>query len=1240
MIKDQQIESEVYLMEPGRFQTLSGRYLKHEYGGELHQTGSTEGSGKPRKGKPDLWLVLKNGQFFLAEVTTKDSADSRKFYRKLEKDLKDLLNFEKLGINPSKVDYVALICNSSVEPEIRIKLDKLAQDAGKLLIIVTLGDLVHFLTNNGRLLARDFLSIPLDTGQILTKTAFLERSRKGRGLATPLDNALIARERELGELVSLMQKHQTVLVAGKAGIGKSRIALEAIDQFLLAQPEYTAYCIVNKSGEAITHDLNSYILPGGYYLVFIDDVNRQLENLSSVHCRLLEPGVNIKIIATVRDYARADVQPLIRDLDYVRYPLRILEDQIIRRIVSGIPWALANHRIITRIAEVSKGNPRLAIMAAEVVMDTEDIELLRDVSVIYDTYFESIADEAHIFTDEVALKVLGLISFFQTLEKGNGFDLTILKNFGITEDQFAKVAEELEAIEVVEIYEKIVVRITEQTLGAYLFYQAFVVKRVLALESLFRFYLETHHWRFKDTLLTAISTFGPEIFLKYNYSFLISYWKEIEQVPVLNFRFLNLIGEFVPDQVLEFVYSYIVAVPDQKTTETAVIRKFKGNSQNTDETIALLTTFLEKENEYFKVAAELLVQFAIKRPQATDMVTDIFKKATYPSIGDFESQFRKIEILWSIFTEQMDNQTIKYVFYYQMEHTLLGGMHHDTYYLNLNERTKFENTYTELRVRFWNFIITNFTRDQHLAYDILINHIDRLYHVDQWEVQLDSPLLQHLISKLFTAKDFAQSYFVHQYANTSKKRGFVLDPSWEGLKEEFRTDIFKLYQVLTVDEDRYEQILGRELSWHEVADLATEEIRNCYPINDLAAFKIIYQKMILFHRFAYSYRLHFSNGVGRLLESVFNDFDLGYEIICYCLKENNELLLNPPIRIFQKIYEQGLVKTQQFYNFLEENDFENKNAWLQRYFENWPTAYITPQIVSQLLAYYSKLNSRTDFYPQHFLNFETAFPNTVAEIMEILTSKYSRKKKNEYKVGYHFFKESPFLIRNNFKLCKKIYYQQERIQGQFDHDGDELFILFSHDKKFFFEYCRQYYRKTSFHLSSKMLSKIWEWPEGEQMVHQAIALISSLDGKYVKEHMCSFLFYNITEETKVIAAQLLTRIITTYRGHTRMLNIALDIARNHLAAEQVEELIKHLLNENDSYELFAKLHFYNHHYSYQNGVLWSEFKSAKLSQILKLTLELPRSFRFAKHRVELANTIAQYDRHTEEERKWYYRGMR
>jgi len=696
----------------------------------------------------------------------------------------------------------------------------------------------------------------------------------------------------------------------------------------------------------------------------------------------------------------------------------------------------------------------------------------------------------------------------------------------------------------------------------------------------------------------------------------------------------------IPNQVIEFVHNYILALPVEAIAETEAVRKFKGNSQTTDETISLLTKFLEKDNDYFEMAAELLLLFVVKRPQAADTVTDIFKTATYPSIGHFESQFRKIEILWSIFACQMDNQTIKYVFYYQMEHALLGGIHQDALYLNLTEQIKFEKIYSKLRVRFWDFIIANFETDHALVYDILVNQIDKLYHVDKWEYELDSPLLQQLVSRWFTEKAFAESYFIHQYVSTAQKRGFEVGSSWEGLIEQFHTEIFKLYEVLTVNEDRYERILGKELHWREVADLAADEIRSNYPIKNLADFKIVYEKILLFHRFPYSYRLHFSNGLGYLLESCFTDFDHGYEIICYCLKENNELLLNPPNRIFQKIYEQGSVKTQQFYDFLEKNEFKNKTSWLQRFFENWPTAFITPGVVSQLLAFYKKLDSRIDFYPQHFSNFETSYPNTVAEIVHILAAKFSSNKKKQYKLGHHFFKESPYLISNNFELCKRVYYQQERIQGQFDHDGDELFVLFSHDKKFFLEYCQQYYRRTSFHHSSKMLSKIWDWPEGEEMVYRAITIVSAIDGKYVKEHMCSFLFYNITEETKVIATQLLARIVTTYRGNIRMLNVVLDIARNHLTTDQVNDLIKLLLNENDSYDLFSKLDFYNHHYSFPNGVLWSEFKSSKLSQILKLTLELPRSFRFAKHRSELLKTIAQYDIQTADERKWQYRGMR
>src|SRR5690606_22192681 len=95
---------------------------------------------------------------------------------------------------------------------------------------------------------------------------------------------------------------------GAPGVGKTKLAIEAVRRFVQGNPEYSAYSIVNK-GTSIYDDLSFYLAHGKNYIILIDDANRQSvifrQLLSSIKSRT---SGTIKIVLTVRNYAVDEVE--------------------------------------------------------------------------------------------------------------------------------------------------------------------------------------------------------------------------------------------------------------------------------------------------------------------------------------------------------------------------------------------------------------------------------------------------------------------------------------------------------------------------------------------------------------------------------------------------------------------------------------------------------------------------------------------------------------------------------------------------------------------------------------------------------------------------------------------------------------------------------------------------------------------------------------------------------------------
>ncbi|WP_029331459.1 hypothetical protein [Gillisia marina] len=96
-------------------------------------------------------------------------------------------------------------------------------------------------------LARDFLEISLDTGQILPFDVFIsEYNNKANQLSTPLDNLFFHRKLELDSIQTILNSKNLLILSGAAGVGKTKIGIEAINVFKNENPSYISYVIAKK----------------------------------------------------------------------------------------------------------------------------------------------------------------------------------------------------------------------------------------------------------------------------------------------------------------------------------------------------------------------------------------------------------------------------------------------------------------------------------------------------------------------------------------------------------------------------------------------------------------------------------------------------------------------------------------------------------------------------------------------------------------------------------------------------------------------------------------------------------------------------------------------------------------------------------------------------------------------------------------------------------------------------------
>ena len=182
------------------FQELCDSYLKlrNQNYRAFSRTGSVSGKQKIKKGTPDSFFLLPNGNYLYVEITTNKTDKN-----KLEKDIKACFDIKKTKIQKEKIEEIILCFNWDIDQNEIDRLENIGKTFKSNIIIsfLMLQDLALELHLSHRDLVHQYLGLSLDTGQIVSMGRFIEEyNRASKGIATPLDNTFLHREKELEEL--------------------------------------------------------------------------------------------------------------------------------------------------------------------------------------------------------------------------------------------------------------------------------------------------------------------------------------------------------------------------------------------------------------------------------------------------------------------------------------------------------------------------------------------------------------------------------------------------------------------------------------------------------------------------------------------------------------------------------------------------------------------------------------------------------------------------------------------------------------------------------------------------------------------------------------------------------------------------------------------------------------------------------------------------------------------------------
>ncbi|HEX8355970.1 MAG TPA: hypothetical protein VF610_01090, partial [Segetibacter sp.] len=505
------------------------------------------------------------------------------------------------------------------------------------------------------------------------------------------------------------------IIKGPAGVGKSRLVLEAIDTFVAENPKFEPFYIQSKN-DSITDDLAYNLEADGSYLLFIDDANRQMDNFLRIIYKQIESGTgNIKVILTVRDYAFDDIRRRLGEIDFGVIEVRRLGDEIIRSILLKNQYVIKDAVLLNRIVSISQGNPRLAIMAA-LSVEKADFNVLVDVSTIYDAYFQTIIHDKGVFKEQTTLKVLGILSYFYAMDLETVSAKEILENFDIAYDTFIETVNILYDLELVDIYQTYTVKITEQVLATYFFYKVFIRERLLSFELLLQTAFYTYSHRMKDSFYSAVNSFGVANTVAPLKDVLLRFYETRKGNDRNENLFLQIFAPYLPLQVFAAVQKTITELTPYQEDSDAKHTTFTSLQFHTP--LQFLETFYESKDAFELVTAlELTIQFVAKKP----FLYEVTKKSILDKLRTTEEDFPACErqrIAFEWLRQQNDRLSKKY-FFSIFSYVFLNAYFPEEAYYKNGEDWDLHGSVKELRGSFWQAMRDSIQQQRDLCFSVL-----------------------------------------------------------------------------------------------------------------------------------------------------------------------------------------------------------------------------------------------------------------------------------------------------------------------------------------------------------------------------------------------------------------------------------------------------------------------------------------------------------------------------------------
>lgn len=1072
-------------MEGGLFQRLCDDWLHRQGYKNINSTGMMDATNRVKKGTPDSLFILENGRYACAEYSVQDD----RLFSKLQNDVLKCLDEEKTGIPNEQIDKIIICYLGKLSAREIESLKQICRSRDIQLIPYGLDAIAHSIQNTYPILATEYLDMDLDTGQILSVDDFVARYSRNK-LTTSIDNDILFQDELMGESISLLESNKLLLISGQSGTGKTLFAVHLLRKIQEKENDLKILCLFDK-GVDLYNDITAYLSEPGEYLIFIDDANRLDNRIDYLLHYLNDPNStrNIRILATVRDYARQSILERLKKYTNVQERIinNLTNDQIKELLEKR--FEIKNSDYQMRIQDIAKGNARLAVMAAKIAIETNQLSSIRNVANLYDEYFGQADNVKNIIDDNQVVMVAAIVAFFRGVDRANEIQMQyIQKSFGFQEERFWELVHILHKNELVDLYENEVVKISDQILSTYLFYIAVFQKQLISFSVILNDFYPSMRKNIMDALSPILKSFDHKKVLDDIRPYIVkklTQLKEGDQKHTL--EFLNTFWFILPTEALSFASSMISQIPNNKIDWKH--ESFNKTNQHVSKTelFELLAHFRSFGIAEFQMSFGLLLNYLEKDKEVLPVIIKEFSERYNFKYEDCQRDYYAQVYIIDVLINRMNNGE-SYLFsmlFIAVSSEFLKLKYQDSFsHQNIFYSRNFslpvgkiiENLRTKIVKNLSILLQNSIYQDDIIA--LFKNYIKYIAYDKNGLCKTDFVSIKEYLIPALNHHDIYQSLVVKDYLQCITSLGLDYPNDWN---EKFSNDEIDLFKVVLNDrcDSKNLKMTGEEYKRYQ-----HELLLGYFADFTIVKFSDFLDKCVRLHQALSgrerSYLL--TNGIDRsfkaLLEVMLSD--LSECILIY--QKYDDILEIHPYFVVDKLL--SVLGKNEAWEIINANNYKKQKTWCLTYFILLTKEDISQNDVDGLLDLIESLlvvdmNFNLPFLDKYMI----VDPHIYIKVINILLNKsqenrlYAQPLRSLFFPDLEFFGKWHDYLKIDHQTVCNMYLSVFSMDEYFDYDGQILQLLIEENFPFLFKLFDEIYAKgtsTDFYTRMPKLDFLWD----------------------------------------------------------------------------------------------------------------------------------------------------------------------